>query len=282
MTITTTNIDSATLATACERAGVQLLVGDLAIDSGDCPCLLFASRASHDAFFAVLRDIDASVEPGLLTGSFAGQAYGRLTILKPEYGEHGGRRVVFLYCPLADVAMPADVTALRITPEGAHPIGWTAAGRARALQDVLAREDKWLSERVQRALDGMRRQAEENDPDGCNNVYADLWQAAGIEFGPSPDPRVRERGVMVLPGLHDDRPAFLDAHPVLKVAYEALEAAARELMDSVGYTTDDLPEGEPSLLEGLCADLGDEDPAGLGFGFDDLLDIIDRAKAILA
>jgi hypothetical protein len=143
-----------------------------------------------------------------------------------------------------------------------------------------------VHERARQALDGMRERVQQRDPEGCHNVMADLWQGYGIAFGESNDPRVRERGIRILPGLHDDRFRFLAERPALNVAYEALEDEARVvtaelLTDDQGHVDSGRLRPEPSLLEALFADF-DEGSADPLADEGDLLDIIGRAKAVLA
>jgi hypothetical protein len=296
-TTTKPQIASSTLAEAAAKAGVAVLAGDITTD-GRCLCLMFRASAAHDAFFRALEGIDGAVAGALKLGGFPGQATGKLTILKPEFAAFAERRCVLIYCPSVELKPHEGATTIMLDDRGGlyygpvGAMGWLGDPPApteqkpeapteldvRALQALLAEGDPGVPAAAQQALDRMHERVERiiqgKADEGCHNVYGDLWQAAGIEFTAEPN----EHGVHVLPGLHDDRAAFLAEHPALKVAYNALEAVAAELMDANDLTIDDLPGGEASLLEALFANIGEPDE----FGLIDLSQSVDCAKAMIA
>lgn len=276
MSTTRTVIDSDLLFDACRRADINdALMGDITTDARGCLCVLFPTRSDHDEFFEALAELDADAAAALKRDSFAGQAHGKQTMLKPQFASLGGKRRVLTYCPSVAAPTPDDV------------VSWGRGGAIGVWPDELAPgiaeppPVNCAPEHAAPALDiltAMRARIEQREADGCHNVYADLWQAAGIEFGDSPDPRVRERGIRVLPGLHDDRAEFLDARPVLKAAYAALEVAAAEHAAGRGIEGE-IPQ-DSSLLEGLFSDFdgGEAEPLA---GRAALLGVIDHAKTLI-
>lgn len=267
-------IDGDLLMDACRRADItDALFGDITIDGRGCLCVMFPTGADHDAFFDALHELDADAATALERGSFAGQAHGKLTVLKPEFASLGGPRRMLTYCPHVEVT--SEVLSWgRGATFGVWPNA-LPAGIAALPPVNCAPEHAALARDI---LDAMRARVEERDAEGCHNVYADLWQAAGIGFGASPDPCVRERGVQILPGLHDDRAAFLNMLPVLKAAYAALEVAAVEHAAGRGIEAA-IPE-DSSVLEGLFSDFDAGEPEPLA-DRGALLGVIDHAKALL-
>lgn len=293
---TTTLIDGELLSQAAQQAKVPALAGDLATDSRGILCLLFRSRGDHDQFFTALRALHPNAATTLKASSFDGQATGKQTILKPQYAPFAEARCLLIYCPSATLKPRDDGDVILFDDRGGMytgPVhlfdGWLVSNvvdvdppKPPTQADVRALfvdASPAVRDRARQAIAGACRRFEQRDPDACNNVYADLWEGYGIEFAASPDPSVRERGVQILPGLHDDRPGFLERHPALKLAYTALEASTGEFMQSWGPELEDLPE-DSSLLEALVTYIegGDHDEADTT----DLLVVFDCAEAMLA
>lgn len=295
MTTTTAKpkISTELLARACRRADVDALVGAITIDNIGRPMLaiMFRTHAYRADFFRALRDLDADAATALPLGSFAGQVTGAQTILHADYAAFAERRCMLLYCPHVDADFGDGVKAVLLTAEGliytdTSVTPWKANGwptSRLAPSPRVIEEPKpivcpaGLVPRVTQILDDMRDRIKHRAP-GCHNVYADLWQAAGVEFGDSPNPRVRERGVQVLPGLHDDRAAFLAGSPALSVAYAALEVAAAEHV--VSRRLEDEIGEDSSVLEALFADYDADELEQLA-DRGALIGVIDHAKAMV-